>query len=165
MSLVPAPNTHIQAAVFLKMRLSPQANRRSSFDIIISILLLLGFIFTIHVNAEGLLPNRQKHREHALIAARRHYKRQFTNETTTDSSFATDSSTSSTSSADSTSTPLQNFINNLLSDTTNATATGVLAPPVFVSATSTDPTGNNSFHLTLTLFSIQYFFDCHRYHG
>jgi len=151
------------AAVSLKMRLLPHANRRSSFDIIISILLWLGFIFAIHVNAEGLLPNRQKHREHALIAARRHYKRQFTNETTTDSSFTTDLVASSTSSADSTDTPLQNFINNLLSDTTNATATGVLAPPVFVSATSTDGSGNYSFCLTLTLCSIQYLFHCHRY--
>jgi hypothetical protein len=109
---------------------------------LLSVCLLLALLSALGVDAEGILPNRQRHRAQALIAARQHFKRQFSNETTTDSSSSQSSITDSSSTTGAPGSSLENSIKNLLNGTSESTAsetntaTGVLGPAVFVSATS-----------------------------
>jgi hypothetical protein len=49
---------------------------------ILSTFFLVGLFAALFVTAEGVLPLRQRHRPRALIAARQHYKRAFSNDTT-----------------------------------------------------------------------------------
>jgi hypothetical protein len=126
-----------------------QLSQTHLFIPLLSVFVLL-ILSVIHVDAEGVLPSRQRHRAQALIAARRHYKRQFLNDTAdaTTSSDRTSSSSSSVSS-DSTTSPLSSLLSGLFNDTSSSsapatgTATGVLGPPVFVGGTTSDPGTSN----------------------
>jgi hypothetical protein len=114
---------------------------------LLSVCLLLALLSAHHVNAEGILPNRQRHRAQALIAARQHFKRQFANDTTTDASSSQDLTKSSSSAPASSETLLGSFIKALINGTSETsasesnTATGVLGPAVFVPATSSGSAG------------------------
>jgi hypothetical protein len=48
---------------------------------ILSLCIVLVVLIALDANAEGLLPNRERHRAHALHAGRRHYRRKFSNDT------------------------------------------------------------------------------------
>jgi hypothetical protein len=136
---------------------SRQFSQTHLFIPLLSVLVLL-ILSAIHVDAEGVLPSRQRHRAQALIAARRHYKRQFANDTL-DATTSSDPSSSSASSvsSDSTTSPLSSLLSGLFNDTNSAatgTATGVLGPPVFVGGTTTDSGISNPFPINVRTYNF-----------
>jgi len=114
----------------------------------IFIFCIFSISFILHVNAEGLLPSRGRHRLEALQAVRQHYRRQFANDTTTTTTTSdstttttTDSFASTPSTDASTGSFETNNFNTTLSSTITQTATGVLGPAVFFGDITNDDGG------------------------
>lgn len=85
---------------------------------LLSLCILVGLFSAQHASAEGVLPRRDQHRAQAVVAARRHYRRQFVNDT----SGPPQTGTPTTSSGSTGEAQLGDFIDSLF----NVTLAGIL---------------------------------------
>jgi hypothetical protein len=112
------------------MRLQPLYGRHL-LNRILSAFFVAGLFTALFVTAEGVLPLRQRHRPRALIAARQHYKRAFSNDTTD----GTDTTSQDSASPTTTGRDGGGLVGSVFNDTVD-NANAIVGAPLFQPASN-----------------------------